>query len=287
MARPLRRPERRDHSGGMAPGRPLTVLQVSPHPDDEAIAVPATLLGLRAAGHRVVNLACSLGRPEDAARRRAEVERACRRARWQLIVHEPPLGLSGGDDRAAAQAALTATLQDLIATRAVDILVAPSPHDGHHGHEVVGRAARDAVARLERPPCLWLWGIWADLPFPTLYSGFGRRRLWRALWLLSAHRGELARNDYRVLVRGRAAANRVLGAERVFGFGARGRRLPYAELLTEVTRRDGAWRSGVPRELDARAPLAGLAPGPPIGWWLDAPSAADHRARAGSGPARP
>ena len=47
----------------------LTVLHLSPHPDDEVLGAGATLLGLRDAGHRVINLACSLGRPEQQERR--------------------------------------------------------------------------------------------------------------------------------------------------------------------------------------------------------------------------
>ena len=73
----------------------LTVLHLSPHPDDEVLGAGATLLGLREAGHRVINLACSLGRPEQQERRRAEVTEACRRAGFELIVHDPPLALLG------------------------------------------------------------------------------------------------------------------------------------------------------------------------------------------------
>jgi len=253
------------------------VLHLAPHPDDEAIGAPATLLGLGAAGHRIINLACSLGRPNQATRRLKELQRACGRARWELIVHEPPLAISLGDDRAQAQAQLNATVQRVVEAEQVDLVVAPSPHDGHHGHEVVGRAARDAVMSLGRPPHLWLWGLWADLPFPTLYSGFGRWRLRHALRVLSAHRSEIGRNDYRVLVRGRAAANRVLGSERVFGFGAPIRRQPYAELLTEVVVHAGTWWITFPRELDPRAPLHAADLQAPIAWWLDQPSLADLR----------
>ena len=59
----------------------------------------------------------------------------------------------------------------------------PSPHDGHHEHQRVGRAARDAVhARREAtPPRLWLWGLWADLPWPTLYHGFDEPLMERAI----------------------------------------------------------------------------------------------------------
>jgi LmbE family N-acetylglucosaminyl deacetylase len=261
----------------MAASRPLTVLHLAPHPDDEAIGAPATLLALGEAGHRVINLACSLGQPNQATRRRREVERACRRARWELIVHEPLLPISRNDDRAEAQAQLCTTVRGVAEAEQVDIIVAPSPHDGHHGHEVVGRAARDAVIGLAHPPCLWLWGLWADLPIPTLYSGFGRRRMLRALWVLSSHKGELRRNDYRLLLHGRAVANRVLGSERVFGFGTAMRRQRYAELVTEVVVREGSWWTGTPRELDPRAPLHGVVPVAPIAWWLDERSLADRR----------
>ncbi|HEY2637780.1 MAG TPA: PIG-L family deacetylase, partial [Solirubrobacteraceae bacterium] len=143
----------------------MRVLHLAPHPDDEAVGAPATLLGLVAAGHDVVNLACSLGRPADQVRREAEAREACARAGFALEIVRPPPATSRGDDLAAAQAALTAA----IAARldGVDLVVGPSPHDGHHGHEVVGRAARDAVPGAARPPRLWLWGVWADLPLPT------------------------------------------------------------------------------------------------------------------------
>jgi LmbE family N-acetylglucosaminyl deacetylase len=257
--------------------RPLTVLHLAPHPDDEAIGAPATLLALVGKGHRVINLACSLGGADHRVRRR-EVEAACRRAGFELVVHRPPLRISGDDDRAEAQRRLTATVRRLVEAETVDVVVSPSPHDGHHGHEVVGRAARDAVHAFGAPaPRLWLWGLWADLPRPTLYFGFDRAALERAIAVLEAHAGELARNDYRPLVRGRAAANRVLGSERVFGWGSAMRPQPYAELLMEAILRDDRWWAGRARELDPARPLReprheGARRSVPIGWWLYAKS---------------
>jgi LmbE family N-acetylglucosaminyl deacetylase len=242
---------------------PLTFLHLAPHPDDESIGAAMTLLALRDAGHAVINVAVSLGRPADHERRLAEVREACRRAGFAL-VDTPRLDISGGDDRDAAQRELTAIVAALVAERGVDIVVAPSPHDGHYGHEVVGRAARDAA-----PPRLWFWGLWADLPWPTLYAGFGEDDLARAEHVLAAHHGELARNDYAALLRARAVANRTLGAERVFGFGAHVRERPYAELLMEVVH-DGDWRTGGARELDPEDPLAD---GPPAGAWRSVPIA--------------
>ena len=122
-----------------------TALHLSPHPDDEVVGMPATLMALRDAGWRIVNLACGLGRPAQHQRRRAEVEEACRRAGFELLPCEPPLALSAGDDLAAAEETLVTLLGAVLPALDPAILCSPSPHDGHHAHELVGRAARRAL----------------------------------------------------------------------------------------------------------------------------------------------
>jgi len=117
----------------------------------------------------------------------------------------------------------------------------------------------------------WMWGLWADLPFPTLISYFRSERLKQILHALGAHAGELKRSDYRRLVQGRAAANAVLGPERVFGFGCREGRGEFAELASEVIFKDGEWRLGRPRELDPREPLVEPT-SEPLSAWLEGPS---------------
>jgi len=90
--------------------------------------------------------------------------------------------------------------------------------------------------------------------------------------ILEAYGGELARNDYRTFVTGRAVANAIMGSERVFGFGAtRASSLPYAELLTEVRLVAGRFIESEPHMLDeGPAPSAwydvDLTP------WIDSPS---------------
>lgn len=260
----------------------LTILHLAPHPDDEVIGAPATLLGLRAAGHRVVNLACSLGRPDDAPRRKAEIEEACHRADFELIIHDPPAAISENDDLQAAQRTLAHSAGELIESLAADLVVAPSPHDWHHGHETVGRAARDAVAAHPRTR-LWLWGLWADLPLPTLFSPFDGARLDSVLHALEAHAGEVARNNYPALVEGRARAASVLGAERVFGFGQPGRDASYAELLTEVAFAGAEWWAGAPRVPDVDDPLTAVPQDRPLGWWMSGPSFRERLASAQQG----
>jgi LmbE family N-acetylglucosaminyl deacetylase len=218
-----------------------TVLHLSPHPDDEVLGAGATLLGLRDAGHRIINLACSLGRPDQHERRRAEVTDACERAGFELVIHDPPLGLSLDDDAFAARKLLGATVERLIADERVELLISPDRDDAHHAHKTVAAVARTAGVTW------WTWGLWRDLARPTIFSSFGDRRLAELQQVLAAHRGEVVRNDYFDLLRARAICARVLGAERVFGFGSpRRAEEPYAELLAD---------GGPPRVLDLEHPL--------------------------------
>lgn len=252
------------------------MLSVSPHPDDELLGAPATLMALRDSGWRVLNLACSLGRPDERERRRAELTEACKRAGFDLTIPEgiPSIGRDG--DPVLAQAALA----DLIAAAAAEagavLIAGPSPHDGHHGHELVGRAIRDAVELRGGPPRVMFWGLWAELPLPNLLVRFGAGRLAEIQRALAAHAGELARNRFDRLLAGRAAVSAVLGPERVFGYGTPGAtdgQDQFAELLMDVHwGAGGGWRLAPPRALDRSQPLppwpGGSDRGIEIGWWL-------------------
>ena len=122
-----------------------------------------------------------------------------------------------------------------MAEERVDLIVSPDRDDAHHAHKTVAAVARTAGVRW------WSWGLWRDLARPTIYVPFGDRRLAELQHVLAAHRGELARNDFPELMRARAIASRVLGAERVFGFGSsRASDEPYAELSPTPGRR-GWW----------------------------------------------
>src|SRR4051794_21331955 len=91
-----------------------TALHVSPHPDDELIGAPATLMALRDASWRIVNLACSLGRAADRERRRAELQEACRRAGFELIVPSTLPGIGLGHDRARAETELAGIVSETL-----------------------------------------------------------------------------------------------------------------------------------------------------------------------------
>jgi LmbE family N-acetylglucosaminyl deacetylase len=255
-------------------GRPV-VISVSPHPDDELLGAPATLMALRDGGWRVVNFALSLGRPADHDRRRLELTRACELAGFELVIAEPLAPIGSGDDLGHAQLALAVAIAEQLDGSAAQLLIGPSPHDGHHAHEVTGRAICEAVQSRSAPFEVMFWGLWAELPIPNVLAGFGPDRLGEIRRALAAHAGELERNRFDRLLAGRAQANAILGPERVFGYGSQGRQYQYAELLMHVGWSPaGGWRLAAPRELDPTA-RDGPPDGLEVGWWLHARSVAD------------
>ena len=269
----------------------MRVLHLAPHPDDEVIGAPATLMALRDEHNEIFNYPCSFGRRKDWPRRRAEVEEACRRAGFTLI-DGPGVAMSraSGDDLGLAEERLRTLIDDLLAEIAFDLVVSPSPHDRHPGHELVGRAAAAVLAGREGARW-WMWGLWADLPLPTIIVPFGDDRLREVLYALDAHRGEVVRNDYRQLVSGRASANRILSAERVFDWSDDARKVEfppgagYAELVTEAVRVGDAWRLGRRGLLAPRNPLA--APSDTdVGWWIAAASVTQQLSSAAAGRSR-
>lgn len=253
----------------------MRVLHVSPHPDDELVGAPATLMSLRDAGHEVVNLALSLGRPDDHDRRRAEVEEACRRAGFALVVTEPPIAMSATDDRTAAEERARWQIgMALDGADPPDLVMGPSTHDVHHAHELAGRAIRDVLASRDDGPPWWMWAIWGDLPFPTTVTTFDDARAQEIDGALSAHEGEMARADHRVHVDARGRLTAITAAEKVFGFGAPALAADRAEVVTEVVHRGGQWLLGSPRALDATRPLS-RPTSRIITRWVDSPSARD------------
>jgi LmbE family N-acetylglucosaminyl deacetylase len=249
------------------------VVHVAPHPDDEAVGCPGALLHLRDRGWTVVSVVASLGFAAQHERRRAESEEAARRSGFVPVFVDPPLDLDLDGDLDLATRRIAKELPAIVQEHGASIVVSPSPHDVHHGHEAVGRGVQRALAVL--PPTLrwWMWGVWGDLPAPNVFYGFDQKMLDRALHVLDAFVGELERNDYRPYLAGRASANAVLGSERVFGFGSPAAcDLPFAEVLTEVRLLDGRFMASQPHLLDEGGePM--LAYDVDLTAWLDSPSA--------------
>lgn len=145
----------------------LTV--VAPHPDDETLGCGALVARTRRTGRQVRVIVATDGRhstasavlpPERlAALRSAELRAAC------AVLGLPDrdvieLGFADGA-LAAERPALTERLAELFAERVPDLLLVPCARDVHPDHEELHRAAVRAAARLDPPPTVLAYPIWA------------------------------------------------------------------------------------------------------------------------------
>lgn len=236
------------------------VLHLSPHPDDETLGAGAALGVMAAADRHVVNVACGLGRPHDHDRRGKELAAAL--AEWGFDDErlDPPVPLASTDDLAAARTRIADEVLGVLRRLRPAVVVSPQLTDGHHGHETVALAARDALTawagESRTEVRWWQWGFWRDLARPTLYVPFGASVLAKLDRALDGYAGEVARNDYSRLPVARGTVGAVVGWERVFGYGQKSAApMPYADVLTEWVWHDGDWWWGAPRVLDPLAPF--------------------------------
>lgn len=252
----------------------LSIVHISPHPDDEAVGCPATLLALRKTGFPVTNLVTSLGKPADHTRRRAEVIQAGRIGSFDVEILDDVINANPDDYEAEVTAAILTVAAE--SQRSPVLLLSPSPHDKHPRHEAAGRATASAAQQLGVQATWWMYGVWGALPLPTACYSFDQADQDEAERLLSAYAGEVQRNDYRRLIRGRAMAASVLGAEQVFGFGSSNSFSdPYVELFTETSYRGNSWLAGNPRRINVDEPLAELS-SRDITAWITARSPSDQ-----------
>jgi N-acetylglucosamine malate deacetylase 1 len=232
------------------------VLTVSPHPDDEVLGLGATLAMLVERSWTVRNLACSLGRPRDRERRLTELREAGSRLGFTTTVMEPLARIGRDDDLEAAVHAVSRAVGEEVAAHRPAVVISPHLGDGHHGHETVARGVRTALEQSTTGPVWWAYGTWRDLPRPTAFAPYDDPVLRRVMHALAAYERENARGHYDEMYPARAVVNRILGSERVFGFGtATASQSPYADIFTELRHGDTGWQYAAPRMFDAAAPL--------------------------------
>lgn len=234
----------------------LRVALKPPHADDESIGPLGTALKLGDAGAEMVASVQSLGRPEQHVRRRAEFAEACGRAAFTPKFPDVSARISRGDDLVAAQEQMTESISEFLYDYRPDIIISPSVHDNHPGHEVVARAIRDSIVKTGIDTQWWMHSTWGHLIDISLYSPIDEATFKRVIHVVDAYEGENARNNYQDMVEGSARANAPLGTERLNGPGAeRVSPDPKAELFTQAIRKAGLWLAGAPRTLDMNQPL--------------------------------
>jgi LmbE family N-acetylglucosaminyl deacetylase len=195
------------------------VLHIAPHPDDELLGAGGTLVELADHGWEVVAFTCSLGRPEQHARRRSELAAACAAVGFTPVVAKGPPHFSSAGDLELAEDELADQLREATAAIAPALVVGPGPHDAHPAHELVGRATLRSLDHAGSRPRWWIRHLWGDAALPTLYVPLETGVLDRVADALRHPERSRAQTTRGSSTRA-PMADAVLGAERVFGWSA-------------------------------------------------------------------
>lgn len=147
-----------------ATGRGRAVV-LAAHPDDEVLAAGGLLHTLARSGWRTDLVWATDGEASHPGSTALTPARLARRRRAESMAARAVLGLRGTvawlalpDSGLAAHAGELAGAFGVLA-RGADLLLSPWRDDGHPDHDVCGRVAAGAAARLARP--LWELPVWA------------------------------------------------------------------------------------------------------------------------------
>ncbi len=207
-------------------------LIVSAHPDDEVMTGMPLGVRLRREGWRIVNLAVTLGRPEQLDRRRYELTQACRFLGIEYLEVENGVESTGHANWQPARDATQAALKSL----RPHVVITHHPHDGHPDHESVNMLVRESLRVSPLADVALVEGqYWRDMADPNLMLEIGAEDFALLLKALSFHEGELYRNRYDVFWPPYTHVNARF-AERVTGWGTPAADFPFS-VMYKLSRR--------------------------------------------------
>ena len=185
----------------LPPDAPVAVI-LSAHPDDEVMTGMPLGIRLRRAGYRIVNIAVTVGSPDQYERRLQELQGACTYLGIQLVV---PLigGLRGQIKSNCPQDWQYAVdeITNIIKPLRPKVVITHHEGDAHHDHIAVSKLTHQVLLKeLPALDCVLACGeYWRDLQRPNLQLEVSAGDLAILLEGLSFHKGELARNPYHLL----------------------------------------------------------------------------------------
>jgi N-acetylglucosamine malate deacetylase 1 len=217
---------------------PITIMLLSPHPDDESIMSSLPLRLMHENGAKVINVAVSFGsnKAREAARRR-ELKNACQHLNFQLEI------LS---DNWATKAR---ELKQLIRQHQPALIMAPHLKDHHPTHIRTGELLKTTLGQLKNVETIVAWTeYWGQMAKPNLLVEVPTELVHLQMQALALHEGEVARNPFHLRLPAWMMDNVRRGSEVIGGAGITPPHFPFGVILTLQTFRDGKFRR--PRALN-------------------------------------
>jgi LmbE family N-acetylglucosaminyl deacetylase len=199
---------------------PLTVMIVSPHPDDECIVGSLALRLLHENNAHVVNVAVTLGSKEERqAERLQELEAACEVLELEnVVLHEKWKNKEK-------------ELKSLIQKYQPQIIIAPHVKDFHPTHIKTGELLKKVLQSLKKETAIVVWSeFWGQLSKPNILVEVPNEILELQMQALVKHAGEVSRNPYHLRLPAWMMDNVRRGSEVVGGKGAEAKEMAFGVL---------------------------------------------------------
>jgi LmbE family N-acetylglucosaminyl deacetylase len=209
---------------------PMTVMILSPHPDDECIVGSLALRLQKENNAHVVNVAVTLGSNKDRQKERMkELENACELLDMELIVL--------ADDWTKKRK----ELKSLILKYQPHIILAPHVKDRHPTHIKTGQLLKKVID--SKTNCLVAWTeFWGQLEKPNTLVEVPEELLVLQMEALARHVGEVERNPYHLRLPAWMMDNVRRGSEIIAGKGAASPNIPFGVLYQLQTVKKGKFK---------------------------------------------
>lgn len=202
------------------PSAPMTVMILSPHPDDESIVGSLALRLLHENNAHIVNVAVTLGsKKERQEERTQELLNACELLEMECVFLDENWKKKEKE------------LKGLIQKYQPSLIIAPHLKDFHPTHIKTGELLKKVLVTFKKERFLVAWSeFWGQLAKPNILVEIPLEILEQQMLALEKHAGEIARNPYHLRLPAWMMDNVRRGSELVGGKGAEASQMAFGVL---------------------------------------------------------
>lgn len=199
---------------------PLTVMILSPHPDDESIVGSLALRLQHENNAHIVNIAVTLGSNKDRQKARMqELENACEILEMENVYLDENWKTKEKE------------LKSLIQKYQPQIIIAPHVKDFHPAHIKTGELLKKVLTSLKKVNAVVAWSeFWGPMTKPNLLVEVPLEIIELQMRALEMHVGEVSRNPYHLRLPAWMMDSVRRGSEVVGGKGAEAKQMAFGVL---------------------------------------------------------
>jgi N-acetylglucosamine malate deacetylase 1 len=199
---------------------PLTVMILSPHPDDESIVGSLALRLSHENNAHIVNVAVTLGSNKDRKDARIkELDEACNLLQMEYVLLDENWKTKEKE------------LKGLIQKYQPQVIISPHVKDFHPAHIKTGKLLKKVITSLKKQTTLVAWSeFWAQMNRPNLLIEVPLDIVELQMRALTKHVGEISRNPYHLRLPAWMMDNVRRGSELIGGKGVESQKMAFGVL---------------------------------------------------------